>query len=524
MKKTQIIDRYQEMDKKHSRYSMITKRSAYFWNTIFSNAKTNTIKYWELLRSEIKNMVLAPKKIACQRNDAKDISVVCERFLESNKIYESFSPSTTGPTKAMFRNVSQILSHIFCVPVYLLDENHFLCDIALQAFVYCINASPNYKTIRPMAKRFYSYLFYAKVGEAYKYDPLYIKIFNTIGNVRKSNNKRTEKKINSSQVNDHPLLIEYAEYRRIRTKKKEVNEVYTVRKFLRWYCGINNISEKDMARIDLSRVCSNDIQQYVDYLMYFTKLNEKDERYIKVETASLNITQIKRFFKYLTLRGYIKNNPMDSVETIKTTRKRNYRYATQEQCKDFLETIHRVSKDPITDMTMFLLAIYLALRPSEIVYLKTGNFDLENGRITFKRAKSERMDIIELPSFLVIWLLNYMKTHPDPENPEAPMFLNHRNRPMTYLSYKRRYHRYRENMKKPIPKEMKGPHVFRHTLASVLLENNTSLEMVAKILGHTSIYHTDAYLHSTQLGVKKAVENYVDILTKGEEKSNGDQT
>ena len=79
-------------------------------------------------------------------------------------------------------------------------------------------------------------------------------------------------------------------------------------------------------------------------------------------------------------------------------------------------------------------------------------------------------------------------------------------------------------MKKPIPKEMKGPHVFRHTLASVLLENNTSLEMVAKILGHTSIYHTDAYLHSTQLGVKKAVENYVDILTKGEEKSNGDQT
>ena len=223
---------------------------------------------------------------------------MCEGF-EATR-FMSFSPSTTGPTKAMFQTL-QILSHILRA-VYLLDENHFLCDIALQAFVYCINASPNYKTLRPMAKRFYSYLFYAKVGEAYKYDPLYIKIFNTIGNVRKSNNKRTEKKINSSQVNDHPLLIEYAEYRRIRTKKKEVNEVYTVRKFLRWYCGINNISEKDMARIDLSRVCSNDIQQYVDYLMYFTKLNEKDG-YIKVETASLNITQIKDF-KYLTLRIY----------------------------------------------------------------------------------------------------------------------------------------------------------------------------------------------------------------------------
>ena len=64
-------------------------------------------------------MVLAPKKIACQRNDAKDISVVCERFLESNKIYESFSPSTTGPTKAMFRNVSQILSHIFACGVFV---------------------------------------------------------------------------------------------------------------------------------------------------------------------------------------------------------------------------------------------------------------------------------------------------------------------------------------------------------------------------------------------------------------------
>jgi len=418
----------------------------------------------------------------------------------------------------MFKNVSRIVSDFFETPMYALDERHFLNEIALQAFVNCISVSPNYRTLRPMAKRFYSYLFCMKVGEVFKYDPLYIEVCNTIGNIRKSNNKRTEKKIDFSQIKDHPLLEEYAEYRKERTEKKEVNEVYTVRKFLRWYCDMNDMCVKDIARIDLSRICSNDIQQYVDHLMSLTKLDEKDAGYIVVETAAVNLYEIKRFFKYLTLRGYIKKNPMDSIEMIKTTRKRYYRYATQEQCEDFLETIHRLSGDPITDMSLFQLAMYLALRPSEVVGLKVGCIDLENGKIKFKRAKSEKIYIMELPSFLIVWLSNYMKTHPAPEDPEAPMFYNYRKGQMTYLSYKRRYHSFRENMKNPIPKEMKGPHTLRHTLASVLLENNTRLDMVARILGHTSIQHTDSYLHAGKFSVKKAIENYVDILTKGEKK------
>jgi integrase/recombinase XerC len=472
-------------------------------------------------------MVLAKKKSINQRcSNEKDIAAVCESFMNDYGILARYNPSTVRRTTVMFRRVSAIIADVFEVPIYQLCENHFLNDAALGIFIEYIRTSGSCADLRPMVKKFYSYLFHNQIGEAFRYDPKYIEIQNMISSISKvGKSKKTTEKRTSNQVEEHPLFNEYIVYMMRKRKTKKLSERYTIRKFFRWYCDMRQVDyEKDLAKMDLSEINSHDIEQFVNYLMSLTKLDENDVRHIKVRTAALCLVRVRRFFKYLVQRGYISKNPLDSIEPIEEKRERNYRYITQEQCEDFLETVHRLSDDPITDMSMFQIAMYLGMRPSEVADLKVGNFDFENGEVRFIRAKSYKEEVLELPSFLIVWLENYMETHPASENTEAPMFFNYRKGPITYKVYWERYHNFRENMKNPIPKSMKGPHVFRHTFASMLLRNNTSLYKVAKILGHSSIYHTDAYLHSGELGVEKAVKDYFNILSDGEEKPNGNQT
>ena len=72
----------------------------------------------------------------------------------------------------------------------------------------------------------------------------------------------------------------------------------------------------------------------------------------------------------------------------------------------------------------------------------------------------------------------------------------------------------RENLAKVSTLKKKSPHVLRHTFATAMLNNDSGLESIQKLLGHESIATTEIYTHTTFEQLRQA---YAKAHPRGEE-------
>ena len=57
-----------------------------------------------------------------------------------------------------------------------------------------------------------------------------------------------------------------------------------------------------------------------------------------------------------------------------------------------------------------------------------------------------------------------------------------------------------------------NPHTFRHTLATILLDNHSDLRLVQEVLRHSSLLTTQIYTHVSTERIKNEVEKHHPIF------------
>jgi site-specific recombinase XerD len=158
-------------------------------------------------------------------------------------------------------------------------------------------------------------------------------------------------------------------------------------------------------------------------------------------------------------------------------------------------TVEQSSAVGKRDYAMLLLTTRLGLRSSDIAGLTFRNLDWENNLISLVQCKTKK--IVELPLLTAVGeaLINYLKygrpisdlqqvflTATSPYGPVNRMIINgavSRTIMASGVNIKGRKF---------------GPHAMRHTLASQLLRNGTSLPVISETLGHSDTQVTMNYL------------------------------
>ena len=237
-------------------------------------------------------------------------------------------------------------------------------------------------------------------------------------------------------------------------------------------------------------------QDLTDYIQH---LHEN----FKPKTIRRKIAALKAFVHYLYYQDIIDHNPFDKVDTafkepillprtIPEHLIRKILIALYSNIK--LSSTKHSQASAVRNAAILELLFATGARVSEICSLKTKDIDLEAQTVKIL-GKGSKERIIQIENYDVLSILSRYKTLFAREiQPDGYFFLNNRKQRFSEQSVRIII----KNLEKQINSDIHiTPHMFRHSVATLLLEEDVDIRYIQKILGHSSITTTQIYTHVT---------------------------
>lgn len=278
------------------------------------------------------------------------------------------------------------------------------------------------------------------------------------------------------------------------------------------YCRYHKkLSDKTIRayKIDLSQygVFSNELSKQAlwDYIEY---LNKK----YKPKTAKRKLATLKAFIHFLLLQDLIDFNPFDKLETTikeplllpKTiplgviAKLISFSY----QQIVFAKSDYQI-RSAVRNTAILELLFATGARVAEICTLRSDNVDLLGNSVKFY-GKGSKERIIPIENFAVLSILRKYHSLFEKEIPDSGyFFVNKLGRRMTEQSVRNMINFYC----KQCGVDMHiTPHMFRHSFATLLLEEDVDIRYIQRMLGHSSITTTQIYTHVTSAKQKEILK------------------
>lgn len=206
------------------------------------------------------------------------------------------------------------------------------------------------------------------------------------------------------------------------------------------------------------------------------------------------ISGIRAFYKYLKLEAEIKDDPSALLELPRLARKLP-EFLSIDEINALMEQIDASKPEGERNKAMLETLYSCGLRVTELVELKISNLFLQDQFIKVI-GKGNKERLVPIGSVAVKHLniyMNHVRVHaPIKKGFEDIVFLNKfgriLSRQMVFLIIK-------DLAAKAGIKKTIGPHTFRHSFATHLIDGGADLRAIQEMLGHASITTTEIYTH-----------------------------
>jgi len=223
----------------------------------------------------------------------------------------------------------------------------------------------------------------------------------------------------------------------------------------------------------------------------------------KPRSQRRKLATVKSLFGFLEREGHIESNPARNLRLdVRLGRllPRTMSFATLQtffqhvyRRRNALGAHNRSHHSAIRDVALFELLFSSGMRVSEISNLRVAMVDLERGAVLIRgKGNKERLIPIcdpDVRSALAV----YLAARPLPAEADRHFFTNRFGRRLSEQSIRTIL----KHNAKEAGLEKLTPHVFRHTVATMLLEDGVDLRFIQTFLGHSSIVTTTIYAHVT---------------------------
>ena len=287
-------------------------------------------------------------------------------------------------------------------------------------------------------------------------------------------------------------------------RKKDLRLSCIVREYL-LHCEV----EKRLNPTTL-RAYQVDLLQMIEYLgdIPITKLSKEQIRlylqrisHYQHKTIKRKIASIKAMLNYYEIENECYVNPMRKMQIKMRDPIRLPTVMSLDEVSKVLETLYNqrnsshstpyTSYMAIRNIAIIEMLFATGMRVSELCDLKTDDVDIIHGRVRVV-GKGDKERIIDICQSQTIKALKEWIAVRKPDNSDSPFFISRIHGKLSTQSVRLLVSNLISNI--GISKHI-TPHTFRHTFATLLLEEDVDITYIQSLLGHSSITTTQIYTH-----------------------------
>lgn len=280
-----------------------------------------------------------------------------------------------------------------------------------------------------------------------------------------------------------------------------------IEKYLRYCCFQKGLDDKTL------KAYQNDLKQFGTFVQEHGEVVSKQvlnlyvvdllQKY-KKKTAKRKLASTKALFNYLVEEELIEINPFHAVKTKfkeevilpkiipRDKIEKLLVYLYQLKAKENLSSVRK--KMIFRDIAVIEMLFATGMRISEVCNLMDAAFDLGNGVLCIK-GKGEKERYLQIGSADVLRALcAYRKAFEEDINQHGYFFVNRYGMPLSEQSARQMIHKHTKVI---MPELNVTPHMFRHSFATFLMEEEVNIRYIQKMLGHSSITTTQIYTYVT---------------------------
>ena len=292
-------------------------------------------------------------------------------------------------------------------------------------------------------------------------------------------------------------------------KNYSINTVANREDYLRYF--ISWCDERGLTRpTEITRPI---LERYQRYLFLYRK---KDGQPLSNRSQSTRIVPIRAWFKWLTKSNRLLYNPASDLDMPRMER-RLPRHILSEQEADRVLNVPDTSTDlGVRDRAMLETLYSTGMRRMELIGLGVFDLDFERGTVMVRQGKGKRDRMIPIGERALAWILKYR----DQVRPQFALADDgkggsdggHGNGQGATLFLTQQGEAFTPNRLTQLVRDIinaaginkKGScHLFRHTMATLMLENGADIRFIQAMLGHAELSTTQIY---TQVSIVKLKE------------------
>lgn len=298
--------------------------------------------------------------------------------------------------------------------------------------------------------------------------------------------KRPEPPAPSDPRSFSAYRLHYLEYLRIKNYSAQLIAYrgMALRLFASW------LEERGITRI--TEVTRPVLERYTKHLHY--QLN-RSGRPLSPASQNQRISTLRNFFKYLVRQNHLLYNPAAELELARGQHRLPQAVMSVSEVERVLMQPDISTLEGVLHRAVMEVLYSTGIRRAELVGLDLSDVNAERGVVSVRQGKGSKDRYVPIGDRALLWLQKYLdevrRTWALPGSPPALLLdpIGHRLDP----------HRISRAVQKHIEAADIGKHgrchIFRHTMATLMLEGGADIRYIQHILGHAQLSTTEIYTH-----------------------------
>lgn len=262
-----------------------------------------------------------------------------------------------------------------------------------------------------------------------------------------------------------------------------------LRRFIQW------CAERELQ--DPKEITKPILERYQRYLYYYRK---HDGQPLTFGSQHVMLTPIKTFFKWLTKENHILYNPASELELPKKPKRLPKTILHPDDIESILIQPDTDTDEGLRDRAMLETLYSTGIRRMELSNLTIYDIDSRRCTLSVREGKGSKDRMIPIGQRALAWVEKYrldvrpgLVMHHD----EQALFLTREGKAFRRGALSNRIKKYIDQAGIIVTGSC---HLFRHAMATHMLENGADIRFIQAMLGHSDLNTTQIY---TQVSIEK---------------------